>query len=76
MPGEVVTMARGLPVAPDLHKVSGAAHFDFLAPCNAALAQLAPDVCADRTGFDRVAFHAAMDRAILAFFRQQLAPTD
>ncbi|MCB8873811.1 alpha/beta hydrolase family protein [Acidisoma silvae] len=74
VPGEVATMANSLPVPPDLHRVRGAEHFAFLAPCGAALAKLAPVVCTDRPGFDRVAFHAAMDHAILAFFRVQLAP--
>lgn len=74
VPGEVVTMAQGLPVPPDLHRVKNAAHFSFLAPCGTVLARLAPVVCTDRPGFDRVAFHAAMDHAILGFFLAQLAP--
>jgi predicted dienelactone hydrolase len=74
VPGEVVTMAQGLPKSPDLHRVKNAAHFSFLAPCGAVLAKLAPVICTDRPGFDRVAFHSAMDHAILAFFQAQLAP--
>lgn len=76
VPGEVVAMAHDLPVAPDLHQVTGAEHFSFLASCGAVLAKLAPVICTDRPGFDRVAFHSAMDHAILAFFQRQLAPKD
>ena len=76
LPHEVAAMAEGLPARPELHVVPGAAHFAFLAPCGAELARLAPDICADAAGFDRVALHAEMNRAVVAFFRQRLAGND
>ncbi|MCB8879196.1 alpha/beta hydrolase [Acidisoma cellulosilytica] len=74
VPGEVAQMAQGLPAPADLHVVKGAGHFDFLAPCGPDLARLAAPICTDKTGFDRVAFHAEMNRAILAFFQTTLVP--
>lgn len=75
LPHEVATMAEGLPAAPEMHVVSGAAHFAFLPPCGAELARLAADegICTDAAGFDRVGFHNEMNRAVVAFFRAQLA---
>jgi hypothetical protein len=37
------------------------------------LARLAPDIRADAPGFDRVAFHTGMNRAVVAFLRARLA---
>jgi predicted dienelactone hydrolase len=65
----------GLPVAPEYHLVSGAGHFDFLAPCSASLAALVPDVCSDPTGFDRVAFHQTLNEEVVRFFSQYLLGT-
>jgi predicted dienelactone hydrolase len=50
-------------------------HFDFLAPCNEALAKAAPAICESAPGFDRTAFHAEMNRAIVTFFMAQLPPS-
>ena len=61
-----------LPSPPEVHLVPGADHFAFLAPCSAALSQLAPQVCAEIPGFDRAAFHLAFNDAVVAFFRKQL----
>jgi predicted dienelactone hydrolase len=74
-PSEVADVARALPQAPDLHVANGAAHFAFLAPCGAAMAKVAAEICADAPGFDRVAFHAAMDRDVMAFFQSHLPAT-
>ena len=57
-----------LPVAPEFHGVPGAGHFDFLAPCSAALARVVPPICVENAGFDRVGFHALLDRAVVGFF--------
>ena len=66
---------RDLPAAPDYHVVANADHFDFLAPCSNRLrAQASAEICASRPGFDRVAFHAQFDAAIVAFFEKTLAP--
>lgn len=63
-----------LPKPPEYHLVPGADHFDFLAPCSAALAQAVPPICDDRSGFDRTAFHDRFDAAIVRFFSRTLAP--
>ena len=64
-----------LPRAPDYHVVANADHFDFLAPCSELLAQRAPDICMERPGFDRAAFHAEFDQAVVAFFERTLRAT-
>ena len=63
-----------LPKPPDDHLVPQAGHFDFLAPCNDALAKVAPEICAEEPGFDRAAFHQDLNKALVAFFKTQLAP--
>ncbi|WP_245452268.1 alpha/beta hydrolase family protein [Bradyrhizobium forestalis] len=68
----VSVIERNLPVRPDYHLVSGAGHYAFLPPCTPGLAKKRPDVCTDRPGFDRVAFHAQFNTATLAFFRKHL----
>jgi predicted dienelactone hydrolase len=67
---EAVRLA--LPEAPDYHVVANAGHFDFLAPCSSALASIAPAICASAVGFDRAAFHASFDAAVLSFFNKTL----
>ena len=62
-----------LPKAPEYHVVVNADHFDFLAPCDAVLAKRAPEICAERTGFDRTAFHAQFNAAVVRFFERTLA---
>jgi predicted dienelactone hydrolase len=62
-----------LPRAPEYHVVANADHFDFLAPCGARLAQFAPEICVERPGFDRAAFHTEFDAAVVAFFQRTLA---
>ena len=61
-----------LPRPPEFHGVPNADHFDFLAPCSAALAQVAPSVCVSRAGFDRAAFHRTFNAAVVGFFQAQL----
>ena len=67
---EAVRLA--LPQAPDYRVVADAGHFDFLVPCSAALASIAPAICTSAVGFDRTAFHAGFDAAIVAFFSKTL----
>ena len=52
--------------------VLNAGHFDFLAPCGAALASRAPEICASAVGFDRSAFHTSFNAAVLSFFNKML----
>lgn len=59
-----------LPRPPEFHLVPGADHFDFLPPCSAALAKIAPPICATR--IDRAAFHAQLNAEVVRFFRKTL----
>jgi predicted dienelactone hydrolase len=63
-----------LPTKPEYHVVPNAGHFAFLAPCNAALAAMVPDICRDPAGFDRAAFHREFNPAVVAFFKAKLPP--
>ncbi|WP_225773586.1 hypothetical protein [Inquilinus sp. Marseille-Q2685] len=64
---------QALPVPPDYHRVEGAGHYAFLAPCNPRLELADPKVwaraCVDAPGFDRAAFHRQLDSDVVAFFR-------
>ncbi len=57
-----------LPHAPEAHVVPHAGHFDFIAPCSAAMAARLPEVCAHEPGFDEAAFHVAFNRSVTRFF--------
>jgi predicted dienelactone hydrolase len=46
-------------------------HFAFVL-CPPALAEKRPEICSDRPGFDRAAFHKEFNAAVLAFFREHL----
>lgn len=63
-----------LPNPPEDHLVPLAGHFAFLAPCSEALAKIAPEICQDNAGFDRVAFHQQFNQALIDFFKTKLAP--
>ena len=67
---EAVRLA--LPEAPDYRVVANAGHYDFLAPCSAALASIAPAICTSMAGFDRAAFHVGFDHEIVKFFVRTL----
>ena len=71
-PYYVETVRDALPAAPEYHLAANADHYDFLAPCSAVLVKYAPDICAERPGFDRAAFHAQFDAALVAFFEKTL----
>jgi predicted dienelactone hydrolase len=71
-PGYVEPVRDALPVPPEYHVVPGADHFDFLAPCSEALAQAAPEICRQRNGFARAAFHDTFNRDAVGFFNQTL----
>lgn len=53
----------------EFHSVPNAAHLSFLSPCG--LVKNA-ERCKDPEGFDREAFHAEMNRAVLNFFDRNL----
>ena len=63
---------RLLPQPPEFHLVDNADHFSFLTPCGAAGLLLPKMLCADPDGFDRTAFHAQFNAAVVAFFNESL----
>ena len=63
---------HALTLKPEYHDVPGADHFDFLAPCSDRLAQVAPDICQERGGFDRTVFHGVFNREVVRFFKTTL----
>lgn len=67
---EAVRLA--LPQTPDFHLAPNAGHFDFLAPCSAALAKIAPAICESAPGFDRAAFHQTFNASVVEFFGKNL----
>ena len=71
-PDYASAVARDLPHRPEVHLVAGADHFDFLAPCNDRLRQVAAFTCQSRPGFDRTAFHSEFNAAIVQFFTANL----
>ena len=67
---------RGLPGVPEYRIVKGAGHYAFMAPCPDALMEEDPDICRDRPGFDRVAFHEQLNQQILDYFNRTLEGPD
>jgi predicted dienelactone hydrolase len=65
---------QGLPRPPDFHFVAGAGHADFTAPCAPLPADPPASPCPPEFGFDRVAFHAAFNAAIVGFLTRWLDP--
>jgi len=63
---------QALPAAPDYHVVHKAGHFDFLPPCSAALANIAPVICKSAPDFDRLAFHQTFNTSVVDFFGNNL----
>jgi len=61
-----------LPTPPEYHLVPNADHYDFLAPCSGAMRAQTKDICDSRPGFDREAFHRALDQDVVAFFNRTL----
>jgi predicted dienelactone hydrolase len=63
---------QALPKEPDYHVVHKAGHFDFMAACGVALANIAPAICSSGPGFDRVAFHQSFNTSVVDFFGKHL----
>lgn len=55
--------------AVEFHSVPGAGHLAFLVPCGPLKP---PAICTDAGDFDRKAFHASMNAAVVAFFETTL----
>ncbi|MFC5568737.1 alpha/beta hydrolase family protein [Lysobacter yangpyeongensis] len=62
-------VAAGLGDRVEAHRIAGATHLSFLAPCG--LMQ-PPALCADPKGFDRAAAHTAMNAEVIRFFDSHL----
>ncbi|SFO48144.1 Predicted dienelactone hydrolase [Bradyrhizobium sp. Ghvi] len=75
LPRDVTAVDANLPAPHDYRVVSNAGHFAFFL-CPPALVQTQPELCEDAVGFDRLAFHAEFNAAVLAFFRKWLARAD
>ena len=60
------------PKAPDYRAVANAGHYDFLVPCSISLASMAPTICTSAPGFDRAAFHASFNAAVVGFFSKTI----
>jgi predicted dienelactone hydrolase len=73
-PDDPAVAARNLPGRLDYHTVPNSAHFAFLPPCTPDEEKNVPRICVDPPGFDRAAFHAQFDAAVVAFLRAQLVP--
>ena len=61
-----------LPTKPEYQVVPNAGHFAFLAPCTALAEQYASEICQDPEGFDRTAFHAEFNPAVVGFLKDRL----
>ena len=69
---DVEALHHALPVEREWHLVQNATHFAFVAPCTLPMANALPEICNDRPGFDRVAFHGDFNAQVVAFFGQHL----
>jgi predicted dienelactone hydrolase len=69
-------LAAALDAPSEAHLVAAAGHFAFRPPCNPALEQANPRVwdmaCIDAPGFDRDAFQARFNRAVVDFLATHL----
>jgi predicted dienelactone hydrolase len=72
LPKDVAAAEQSLRGPHEFHVVANAGHFAFLAPCPAALAAARPELCTDQPGFDRAAFHAELNAAVVAFLHKHL----
>jgi predicted dienelactone hydrolase len=68
---DVAPLDVNLSAPHEFHVVRNAGHFAFFL-CSPRLVQAVPDVCTDRSGFDRAAFHKAFNASVVAFLRDKL----
>lgn len=66
-----IALARELPNA-QLKLIAKAGHFAFLAPCSPQLTAIAPALCTDGEGFDRIAFQEELNIDIVDYFNRKL----
>jgi len=68
---DVAPLDTNLPAPHEFHVVRNAGHFAFFL-CPPALAENEPDLCTDRSGFDRAVFHKEFNSAAAKFLRDRL----
>lgn len=68
---DVAPLDTNLSAPHEYHVVHKAGHFAFFL-CPPALAQDYPDLCTDRSGFDRAAFHKEFNAAVVKFLQDNL----
>jgi predicted dienelactone hydrolase len=74
---------RSLPQPPEYHYVQGAAHVDFLMPCDWKMTAMITlmrlfgtmDICAESDGLNREDFHSEFNRSVVEFFETTLNRT-
>ena len=76
-PEEVSTIAGNLPRRPEFRIEPNSTHLSFIFPCSPQVMKvIRSDVCTDPPGFDRPAFHRALNERMLRFFRATLRSRD
>lgn len=71
---DVAPLDANLSAPHEFHVVRNAGHFAFFL-CSPRLVQAIPDICTDRGGFDRAAFHKEFNASVIAFLRDKLGAT-
>lgn len=71
-PENALHVKRSVPTLDGARAVAKADHWVFLAPCSAALAETAPEICRDPAGVDRALVHRQINADAIAFFRKTL----
>jgi predicted dienelactone hydrolase len=69
-PESVMAVDQNLLAPHECRVVPNSGHFAFLTPCPPGMAAAPPELCADAPGFDRVAFHKALDAEVLRLLAQ------
>lgn len=72
-PEDVASVAKDLPVPPDLQRPPNSGHLSFQFPCSEEVAKTLSFVCTDPPGFDRAAFHSMFNERVLEFLRKNLS---
>ncbi|QND52509.1 dienelactone hydrolase [Phyllobacterium sp. 628] len=75
-PDDGPMIVKNLPVKAEFHVAPNSGHFSFLPPCTPEFAALIaddePELCTDKAGFDRAAFHRQLNTEILGFLSNHL----
>ena len=72
LPEDNEAVDENLPAKPEYRVVPNSGHFAFIVPCSAEAAKALPEICTDAGAFDRAAFHAEFNAAVVAFFLKHL----